>query len=250
MSVYLFKSIGEKEIMQHVEDAFRNPEKAAALVRRAQQLPGYQPPEAVKQIAERVLTEPKEVGKEALQGAWSLTKKALSKVKSVLENYSSAAIQRAVRLGLLPAQAESRKMDVETDYRLGPPFIYRDNIIRFDLELRVQGAAGTPPPNWPINVLQDVGTESILSAEPPVPPANVPSSPPPPPLSPMGGGASLQVPSPLEGTMLSRIDPFAQRQFADTRQRGQEVFGPMDTVFANKGGIVSLRKKKPRQMVY
>ena len=73
----------------------------------------------------------------------------------------------------------------------------------------------------------------------------------------MGGGASLQVPSPLEGTMLSRIDPFAQRQFADTRQRGQEVFGPMDTVFrpvntmsANKGGIVSIRKKKPRQMVY
>jgi len=100
--------------------------------------------------------------------------------------------------------------------------------------------------------------EIIPSAEPPAPPAppvNFPSSPSP--LFPMGGGASLQVPSPREGTMLSRIDPFAQRQLADTRQRGQEVFGPMDTVFrpmntvfANKGGIVSIRKKKPRQMVY
>jgi len=74
--------------------------------------------------------------------------------------------------------------------------------------------------------------EIIPSAEPPVPP-----------LFPTGGGASLQVPSPREGTMLSQIDPF-------TMQRGQEVFGPMDRVFAaNKGGLASLQRK-PRQMVH
>jgi len=56
--------------------------------------------------------------------------------------------------------------------------------------------------------------EIIPSAEPPVPP-----------LFPTGGGASLQVPSPREGTRLAQIDPF-------TMQRGQEVFGPMDRVFA------------------
>lgn len=98
------------------------------------------------------------------------------------------------------------------------------------------------------------------SEEPPAPPVNFPSTSP---LFPMGGGASLQVPTPRDGTMLSQIDPLAPRQFAaptspvdprqfaDTRQRGQQVFGPTDPVFANKGGLASLKKKKKsRQMVY
>ena len=89
--------------------------------------------------------------------------------------------------------------------------------------------------------------EIIPPAEPPVPPVNFPSTSP---LFAPGGGASLQVPSPREGTMLSQIDPFAPQQLADTRQRGQQVFGPTDPVFANKGGIASIRKKKSRQMVY
>jgi len=41
---------------------------------------------------------------------------------------------------------------------------------------------------------------------------------------------------------------LAPQTSAQTKQRGQDVFGALDPVFANKGGIVSI-PRKPRQLV-
>jgi len=60
----------------------------------------------------------------------------------------------------------------------------------------------------------------------------------------------MQGQPPVDGSTLAQIRPLDRRQLADTMQRGQEVFGPMDRVFtANKGGLASLQRK-PRQMVH
>jgi hypothetical protein len=235
ISVYLFKTVGEKEIMQHVEDAFRNTEKAAALVERAKQLPTYEPPQIVKDRAERLLHEPIEVGKEVVQGAAGLSKTALSKIKNFLENYSLEAIQRAVRLGLLPAQAESRKIDVETDYQLGPPFIYEDNNVRFKLE-NFKPSPVVPIPEPTIIDEETISTTPTLASR--MPPATAPARP------------------PVAGSTLAQARPF-DRLGATGAPRPETMAGlaevglPLFPAFGSKGGLASLKKKKKsRQMVY
>jgi hypothetical protein len=232
VSVYLFKNIGEKEIMQHVEDAFRNPEKAAALVERAQQLPTYEPPQIVRETAERVLADPAQVGKEAAQGAAGLSKEALSKVNNFLQNHSLEAIQRAVRLGLLPAQAESRRIDVETDYQMGPPFIYEDNKVRFKLENY------KPSPVVPVPEPTIIDEETISTT--PTMASRTPPAPPRPPVA----GSTLDRARPFD-RLAARPPQGAPREqtMAQLQNLGMPLFG-------SKGGLASLRKKKSRQMVY
>ena len=58
--------------------------------------------------------------------------------------------------------------------------------------------------------------------------------------------------APVSSSILSRVNPVGADP--QTAARGQQVFGPMDTVFggpmtAAKGGIVSIKPKKARQMV-
>ena len=66
--------------------------------------------------------------------------------------------------------------------------------------------------------------------------------------------AQLPMPAPNPASTLSQVSPvqpLPQQTAAaspDTIQRGQQVFGPMDPVFAKDGGIMSVRCK-PRQMV-
>jgi len=67
--------------------------------------------------------------------------------------------------------------------------------------------------------------------------------------------ATTPIGSPIGSSILSQTNvlgppPPAQGQASlqGTRERGQQVFGPLDRVFANKGGIVSI-KRKPRQLV-
>jgi len=257
ITVYLFKNVGEKEIMQHVEDAFRNPEKAAALVERAQQLPTYEPPQIVKDRAERLLHEPGKVGKEVVQGAAGLSKKALSKVKNFLQNHSLEAIQRAVRLGLLPAQAESRKIDVETDYQLGPPFIYEDNNVRFKLE-NFKPSPVVPVPEPTIIDEETISTTPTMASRmprrAPVTESTLASRMPPLPARPLVAESTLAQASPFD-----RLAARPPQQLAaattqgapstDTATRLDQLGIPLFPALANEGGLASLQKK-PRQMVH
>ena len=85
-----------------------------------------------------------------------------------------------------------------------------------------------PPPEWPI--LR--GDQS--SARPTQPPSR--------------RVASAPVGSPIGASILSQTNVLAPQTSAQTKQRGQDVFGALDPVFANKGGIVSI-PRKPRQLV-
>jgi len=240
VSVYLFKSIGEKEIMQHVEDAFRNPEKAAALIERARQLPTYEPPPAVKRVGDRIVEEPLEAGREMVAATLGLSERSFSNLQNALQNYSADAIRRAVSLGLLPAQAETRRIDLETDWLLGRPFIYRDNKIRFNLERF--GPEIVPPPR------------SLMEGrEPPV--ARVPQTRATPPRK------WLRRPPPITESTLNTVRPVGALPVGGPRPQGTPRPDTMaqlqnlgmdlfPAVRANKGGIVSIKKKKPRQMVY
>jgi len=80
-------------------------------------------------------------------------------------------------------------------------------------------------------------------AEPASSPVDIPSSG----IFPMTG-ASLEVPTPRDGTMLSRVNPLQGPVNRETMAQLQNLGMPL---FASKGGLASLKKKKnSRQMVY
>jgi hypothetical protein len=61
----------------------------------------------------------------------------------------------------------------------------------------------------------------------------------------------MAVPSrpPVQGSSLANVNPVgSQRPSPQTIARGQQIFGVNDPIFANNGGIVSI-KRKGRQLV-
>jgi hypothetical protein len=139
------------------------------------------------------------------------------------------AIQRAVRFGLIPAQAESRAIDLETDYQKGPPFIYEDNKIRYEIE-------NTPASVSPQSSRRPPVASPTLASR--TPPATAPARP------------------PVAGSTLAQARPF-DRLGATGAPRPETMAGlaevglPLFPAFGSKGGLASLKKKKKsRQMVY
>jgi hypothetical protein len=134
IAAYTFTKLGEEQIMKHVEDALRDPEKAAALIKRYRELDMWEPSARQKQLAERALESPIDLGTEAAITAKDRLSRGTAAVSRLLKGHSKKAIERAVRFGLVPAQAESRRRTLEEDYKYGPPFVYEDNRIRYSIE--------------------------------------------------------------------------------------------------------------------
>ena len=231
IAAYTFKALGEDKIYKIVEDALRDPERAAALMRRYKEIGPLAPPEKATRIAEEVLDDPSGAAK-AVGGAGANKLKETAKaLGEYLSDYSSDAIRRVVRLGLLPAQAESRKLDVEEDWQLGPPYVYQENRVRQGIEENqgLQIDIPAPPPN--------IGP--VTEAAPEAPPRRQ--------------MAALPMRPPSRDSALSQVSPV---QPLNTAQRGLQIFGANDPVFkdvqdvqtAKDGGIMSVNCK-PRQMV-
>ena len=233
IAAYTFGKIGEERILKHVEDALRDPEKAAALIRRYKELPKWEPSPAAKGVAEAVISDPTGAARGVAVTAKDRLARGAESVEKYLKGYSMEAIQRAVRFGLIPAQAESRAINLETDYQKGPPFIYEDNKIRYEIE----------------NTPASVGPQS--SSRPPVAPPTMASRMPP--ARPPVAGSALAQARPFDRLAARPPQQFAA---AGTSQpetlAGMEQLGiPLFPAFASKGGLASLKKKKnSRQMVY
>jgi hypothetical protein len=245
ISAYTFGKIGEEGIFRILEEAFRDPTKAAALIRRYKELPDWDPTPAVKQRAEDLLDDPAALARDVAGDAKGRITQTAGFVSKYVSGHSREAIERAVRFGLIPAQAESRKLDLEEDYRLGPPFVYEDNRLRYHVE---NSRSGT----LEIDIIGDQSSQEPPRTDPPLS-ASVLSK-----VNPVG-------PQPLplavaqdkrqalaEQQRLEWINRNQGTSQPNTAARGQEVFGPTDPIFRSgmsHGGIASIKPKKPRQMV-
>ena len=216
IAAYTFSRMGEERILKHVEDALRDPEKAAALVKRFKELPEWTPSPRTQEVGENVISDPKAVIKTQAQDGVEKLKGMAAFAAKYLRGHSRESIERAVKYGLLPAQAEGRKMDLEEDWELGPPYVYRENKARSAIESQQQrefeeeddfgvgpSAAVTPPAPPPRQVSRAAVTPS---APPPLDPQRVPNS-------------ALAAANPLMA-------------------RGREIFGANDPVFAGHGGYI------------
>ena len=125
-----------------------------------------------------------------------------------LRGHSRESIERAVKYGLLPAQAEGRKMDLEEDWELGPPYVYRENKARSAIESQQQRE---------FEEEDDFGVGPSAAVTPPAPPPRQ---------------VSMAVPSrpPVQGSALATANPLMAR--------GREIFGANDPVFAGHGGYI------------
>ena len=284
ISGYTFGKIGAAGIFRVLEEAFRDTTKAAALVKRYKELPDWDPTPAVKQRAEDLLDDPAALARDVAGDAKSRLTRSAGFVSKYVAGHSREAIERAVRYGLIPAQAESRKLDLEEDYLLGPPFVYQDNRIRYHIE---KSRSGT----LEIDITGDLNNDGVVSnaekafmAQPSETRSaqqlkrleNAPAS---------AGSQSSQEPPrtdpPLSASVLSKVNPVGPRPIPfggaqpkgqalaeqqrlewinrnqgtsqpNTAARGQEVFGEFDPIFRpgmSHGGIASIKPKKPRQMV-
>ena len=243
IGAYTFGKLGEEKILKFVEDALRDPEKAAALIRRYKELDSWQPPSSVKEKAMAVYDDPSATLKTGVTEGKDYLKKAASLVGKYLKGHSREAIERAVRYGLIPAQAESRKLTVEEDWQAGQPFIYEDNRVRWEIENQ-EDQSNVGPQSSVAPVVQ--GQRQMASNVPqqkldfnPIPDSLLART------SGIGGGQ-------LPGQVTTAQRPTGQAS-SETIRRGQEVFGPLDPIFrprafVNEGGIVSV-KRKGRQLV-
>jgi hypothetical protein len=246
IAAYTFGKIGEEKILKIVEDALRDPQKAAALIRRYKTLPDWEPSPTTKELAEQAYEDPMGLAKSGFGKAEKTLRSGLGAVSKYLSNHSLEAIKRASRFGLIPAQAEVRKLDVEEDYRRGPPFDYKDNLIRYEIE--------NSAPEGPRGNISGPGVKRTpLKIELNTPRGQSSVQP--------AGLQNRQVAfNPHPASMLSKVSPVQvalepRPASPDVRQRGQELFGPTDIVFgptdivsAKDGGIMSV-KCKPRQIV-
>jgi len=231
IAAYTFRKLGEDKIFKIIEDAFRDPEKAAALVRRYKELESWVPPDEVSAVAEAVAADPAGVAKNVAAEGGSRLKNIAKGIGDYIKNHSREAIERAVKLGLLPAQAEARKISVEEDWIRGEPYQYDENRVRSIIEKQKENQGlqidiPAPPPN--------IGP--VTEAAPEAPPRRQ--------------MAALPMRPPSPDSALSQVSPV---QPLNTAQRGLQIFGANDPVFkdvqtAKDGGIMSV-KCKPRQMV-
>ena len=234
IGAYTFGKLGEEKILKFVEDALRDPEKAAALIRRYKELDSWQPPSSVKEKAMAVYDDPSATLKTGVTEGKDYLKKAASLVEKYLKGHSREAIERAVRYGLIPAQAESRKLTVEEDWQAGQPFIYEDNRVRWEIENQEdQSNVGSQSSVAPV-VPRQRQMASNVQGRPPDPASVLART------SGIGGGQ-------LPGQVTTAQRPTGQAS-QKTIELGKKLW-PYDTLFqASHGGIVSV-KRKGRQLV-
>ena len=232
IAAYTFTKLGEAKILKNVEDALRDPEKAANLIRRYKQLEDVEVPG--RQIAEDVLEDPTGT---ALRGA-STAKDRLSETAGFANRYlkahSKEAIERAVKFGLVPAQAEAKRMTLEDDYKMGPPFVYEDNRIRYEIETREEPLVIEIPNPGPQSAVQP-------AAQPVRPMAAAM----PPPRAPRADSTLGQV-NPVGPPPMAQA-PASQETLAGLSQLGMPLFAK-EGGYIEKSGIMSV-KPKARQLV-
>jgi len=198
IAVTLFKYAGEKKIMDMVEQAFRDPDFAAELINNYKSLPQYQVVEKATEAAQRVGSVARRGVSENLQDSKNAAKRATTlitgKTGQFLSDYSLKNIRKAVLFGLLPASEATTRIDLETDYEMGGPFLYPENDRRWMLEtsalstsqgdpLQYEGETSTPENREdsrpraqldPLNMGERVGFPSpqSIAASLPMPQAN------------------------------------------------------------------------------
>ena len=256
IAVTLFKFAGEKRVMEMIERAMRDPDFAAELINNYKTLPQYE-------IAERAIAAAKGAGEtvrrgasQNLQDSKNAAKRAASlvtgKTGRFLSDYSLENIRKAVRFGLIPASEAATRIDLETDYEMGAPFLYPENDRRWRLETdprrRYQKDQDERAARAEKQRLDWMKRSTVPSpaASLSMPQANTVPSP----------SASLSMPQANPASVLDQVDPFGGSQFASAAPQGtsqpdtvarMEQFGL--PLFAAHGGIASIKPKKPRQMV-
>ena len=221
IAAYTFTNLGEAQILKNVEDALRDPEKAANLIRRYKKLKDVDEEalSPVRDFAEEALADPTAVITGKTSTAKDKLKDAAGFATKYLKNHSSNAIKRAVRYGLIPAQGEFRRKTLEEDYLSGPPFDYEDNRIRYEIETEEQDVSSAQPVAPP--------TRRIASASPPLR-------------------------APAAASALSQVSPVAPAPMAQAPQAPQQTMARLEQLglplFAKDGGIMTI-KKRTRQIV-
>ena len=253
IAAYTFTKIGEDKIFKNIEDALRDPEKAAVLIRRYRDLDKWEPPSKVKQLADDAIADP--LG--TAIGAKDRLSRAAGFVGKYLKGHSQESIERAVQFGLIPAQGEGRRITLEEDWRMGGGpggrfFQLEDNRIRYAIENDPQ-----------YNPEARVGTQRTLAGQAPAaqaPAAQAPAAQAPAAQAPaarVGTQRTLAGQAPVQGSSLASVNPL-----------GTALFGANDPVFGlgfrhggyvtggagsgvgrmEESGIMSI-KRKPRQLV-
>ena len=239
---YTFSKVGEEGIYKIVEEALRDPVKAAALIKRYRELPDWVAP--AKEKLEPVLADPKGTAVEAYAEGKGRLKRGVALVGDVVAKYSLDAIQRAATLGLLPAQREATAMTVEQDWEKGAPYIYRDNQTRAYIEAMDEDRG------------RHAAAISNLTGAPPIsaPPEAAPQAlPEPAAVSPPNQRRLMSTPINREvvpGSSMDRAPVIGGRPSPGVMSRGQQLF-PNDPLFRegfDRGGIVSI-PRKPKQLV-
>jgi hypothetical protein len=243
IAAYTFTKIGEDKIFKNIEDALRDPEKAAVLIRRYRDLDKWEPPSKVKQLADDAIADP--LG--TAIGAKDRLSRAAGFVGKYLKGHSQESIERAVQFGLIPAQGEGRRITLEEDWRMGGGpggrfFQLEDNRIRYAIENDPQ-----------YNPEARVGTQRTLAGQAPAAQAPAAQAP----AARVGTQRTLAGQAPVQGSSLASANPL-----------GTALFGANDPVFGlgfrhggyvtggagsgvgrmEESGIMSV-KRKPRQLV-
>ena len=239
---YTFSKVGEEGIYKIVEEALRDPVKAAALIKRYRELPDWVTP--TKERVEPVLADPKAFSSETYAEGKGRLKKAADFVGNALAKYSLDAIQRASVLGLIPAQREATAMTVEQDWEKGAPYLYRDNKLRAYIEAMeedrgrhadaISNLTGAPPEAAPVSAPPNQKRQ-VPPRRPMTTPINRNAVP---------GSSLAPTPHPFLQTPQAsapqgRIDP---QRMAQMSELGMPLFR------GKEGGIVSIQCK-PRQLV-
>ena len=236
---YTFSKVGEEGIYKIVEEALRNPVKAAELIKRFRGLPDWVAP--TKERVEPVLADPKAFASETYAEGKGRLKKAADFVGNALAKYSLDAIQRASVLGLIPAQREATVMTVEQDWEKGAPYLYRDNKLRAYIEAMeedrgrhadaISNLTGAPPEAAPVS--------APLSAPPNQERQLPPRRPMTTPINRNAVPGSSLAPTPQASAPQGQSNP---ETIAGLRDVGLDLFR------GKEGGIVSV-PCKPRQLV-
>jgi hypothetical protein len=220
IAAYTFTRMGEDKIFKNIEDALRDPEKAAVLIRRYKDLDKWEPPSTARQLADDAIADP--LGT-AINAKDRLARGA-GYVGKYLKGHSQEAVERAVRFGLVPAQAEARRVSLEDDYRAGPPFVYEDNRILYSIKNKPSGTGvgpaavaaqppAQPPVEWgvPVPVPRQSGTQRMRET--------------------IRGIGQRDSRPPVQGSSLASVNPL-----------GTALFGANDPVYGlgyNHGGYVT-----------
>ena len=253
IAAYTFTKLGEDKIFKNIEDALRDPEKAAVLIRRYRDLDKWEPPSKAKQLAEDAIADPLGTAIDAKDRL----ARAAGFVGKYLKGHSQEAVKRAVRFGLVPAQAETRRTSLEEDWRSGPPFVLEDNRIRYNIENPSAPWApfdieNPPQPSSAPLGLQRPSYQGVDEGYSPGPQTSLQ-----PPARRMAASAS-QSNRPSLASTLSQVNPVGPPTGPSSQemvQRGRDVFGPNDPIFAAHGGYLTKESGimsvpcKPRQLV-